>query len=98
MLSESYSNKLVKKIQEIERIDLKSKNKSIEDRATLEQVLDQRTMLILQKLHNSGLLVKLNGCVATGKEANVYHSIVSTDKLLENSSLTQSEINKYKDY
>lgn len=95
MLSESYSKNLIKKIQNIENIDFKSKNKSIEDRATLEQVLDQRTMIILQKLYNSGLLVKLNGCVATGKEANVYHSIVNTDKLLENSSLTPAEIRKY---
>lgn len=55
-------------------------------------------MVILQKLHNSGLLIKLNGCVATGKEANVQHSVVSTDKLLENSSLTKDEIKKYANY
>lgn len=94
MLSNSYSLNLVKRIQEIEKSDIRSQNKSIEDRATLEQVLDQRTMQVLQKLHNAGLLLKLNGCVATGKEANVYHAMVSTDKLLDNSSLTQAEVNK----
>lgn len=94
MLSNSYSSKLIKRIQEIEKTDIRCQNKSIEDRATLEQVLDQRTMQVLQKLYNSSLLIKLNGCVATGKEANVYHAIVSIDKLLDNSSLTQAEVNK----
>ena len=43
-------------------------------RATREQVLDPRTRLILFKLINSGVLASINGCVSTGKEANVYHA------------------------
>jgi len=51
-------------------------------------------MQVLHKLHNSGLLIKLNGCVASGKEANVYHSLLDKNKLLENSSLTPAEMKK----
>ncbi|CDW96768.1 hypothetical protein [Sporisorium scitamineum] len=44
------------------------------DRATVEGVLDPRTMIILYKMVNRGLLEYVNGCVSTGKEANVYHA------------------------
>lgn len=36
-------------------------------RATVEQVLDPRTMLILKKLINNGTLTQINGCLSTGK-------------------------------
>jgi RIO kinase 1 len=45
---------------------------------TKEQVLDQRTRLIVFKMTNS-ILKEVNGCISTGKEASVYHA-VSTDK------------------
>jgi RIO kinase 1 len=45
-----------------------------DDRATNEQVLDPRTRLILFKLINTGQLKEINGCISTGKEANVYHA------------------------
>ena len=44
------------------------------NRATSEQVLDPRTRMILFKLINRGLLNEINGCISTGKEANVYHA------------------------
>ncbi|KAH6912610.1 atypical/RIO/RIO1 protein kinase [Coprinopsis sp. MPI-PUGE-AT-0042] len=44
------------------------------DRATNEQVLDPRTRLILFKMIGRGLIHEVNGCVSTGKEANVYHA------------------------
>lgn len=43
------------------------------NRATVEQVLDPRTMRFLAKLINKGILSRINGCISTGKEANVYH-------------------------
>jgi len=43
------------------------------DRATVEQALDPRTRLILFKMLNRGIFSEINGCVSTGKEANVYH-------------------------
>ena len=42
------------------------------DRATSEQVLDPRTRMILFKLLGRNIIIKINGCVSTGKEANVY--------------------------
>ncbi|THH20099.1 hypothetical protein EW146_g1176 [Bondarzewia mesenterica] len=44
------------------------------DRATNEQVLDPRTRIILFKMIGRGLVNEVNGCVSTGKEANVYHA------------------------
>lgn len=56
------------------RIRTKDKN----DRATAEQVMDPRTRIILFKLLNRGVISEINGCISTGKEANVYHA--TTDK------------------
>lgn len=44
------------------------------NRATAEQVLDPRTRMILFKMINRGILYEINGCISTGKEANVYHA------------------------
>ena len=54
--------------------EVQSKTKDKKDRATVENVLDPRTMTILTKLLKNGLLSEINGCVSTGKEANVYHA------------------------
>jgi len=45
-----------------------------DERATTEHVLDPRTRLLLFKMLNSGVINQINGCVSTGKEANVYHA------------------------
>lgn len=44
------------------------------DRATVEQVLDGRTRLLLLKMINRNVVSEIHGCVSTGKEANVYHA------------------------
>ncbi|XP_072219707.1 serine/threonine-protein kinase RIO1 [Leuresthes tenuis] len=44
------------------------------DRATVEQVLDPRTRMILFKMLSRGVICEINGCISTGKEANVYHA------------------------
>ncbi|KAF8577047.1 RIO1-domain-containing protein [Ramaria rubella] len=54
-----------------ERANAKDKS----DRATSEQVLDPRTRIILFKMIGRGLISEVNGCVSTGKEANVYHAL-----------------------
>ncbi|QRW06600.1 atypical/RIO/RIO1 protein kinase [Ceratobasidium sp. AG-Ba] len=54
-----------------ERANAKDKS----DRATNEQVLDPRTRIILFKMIGRGLIWEVNGCVSTGKEANVYHAL-----------------------
>ena len=45
------------------------------ERATVENVMDPRTRLLLYKLVNGGVLQCVNGCVSTGKEANVYYAV-----------------------
>jgi hypothetical protein len=45
-----------------------------DDRATSEQVMDPRTRLMLFKLLNSGFMSEIDGCLSTGKEANVYYA------------------------
>ena len=45
-----------------------------DDRATSEQVLDPRTRLLLFKLVSTGICDKIDGCLSTGKEANVYYA------------------------
>lgn len=43
-------------------------------RATVEQVLDPRTMMVLSKFLKRGLFEEIHGCISTGKEANVYYA------------------------
>lgn len=45
------------------------------DRATSEQVLDPRTRMILLQMINRNVITEVNGCISTGKEANVYHAL-----------------------
>jgi RIO kinase 1 len=52
-----------------------TKNVDRSERATVENVMDPRTRMILYKLVNSGFLKEINGCVSTGKEANVYYAV-----------------------
>jgi RIO kinase 1 len=59
-----------------EKILVKDKS----DRATNEQVLDPRTRLILFKMLGRELIERIDGCVSTGKEANVYHALAPGGK------------------
>ncbi|VEU20715.1 DEKNAAC101644 [Brettanomyces naardenensis] len=45
------------------------------ERATVDQVLDPRTVGFLGKLFKNGTITRINGCISTGKEANVYHAV-----------------------
>ncbi|CAI8613110.1 unnamed protein product [Vicia faba] len=47
------------------------------DRATVEQAIDPRTRMVLFKMMNRGVFQDMNGCISTGKEANVYHATKS---------------------
>ncbi|KAG0440017.1 putative serine/threonine-protein kinase RIO1 like protein [Dictyocoela muelleri] len=42
------------------------------DRATTDKVLDNKTMMILKKLEEKGVLKGIRGCISSGKEANIY--------------------------
>ena len=70
------------------------------DRATVEQVLDPRTRLILFKWLNRNIIHSIHGCISTGKEANVYHAISSDNtplaiKIYKTSILTFKDRDRY---
>lgn len=70
------------------------------DRATVESVLDKRTGYILHKLLNQGFIETINGCVSTGKEANVYYAELRTGveaaiKIYKTSILEFKDRDKY---
>ncbi|KAF9964109.1 Serine/threonine-protein kinase RIO1 [Mortierella alpina] len=56
----------------------RTKNTDKSDRATSDQVLDPRTRIILFKMLNRNIIYEVNGCISTGKEANVYHARTET--------------------
>nr|XP_018918258.1 PREDICTED: serine/threonine-protein kinase RIO1-like [Bemisia tabaci] len=67
--AKNYLNETTRRTEN-ERLRIKDK----QDRATAEQVMDPRTRMILFKLLNKGVVCQVNGCISTGKEANVYHA------------------------
>lgn len=70
--ADSVINKVTEKSRQREAEMYRVKDKS--DRATVEQVLDPRTRMILFKMLTRGVISEINGCISTGKEANVYHA------------------------
>lgn len=52
-----------------------ARDKDKADRATSEQVLDQRTRMILYQLIQRGIVGEVHGAISTGKEANVYGAV-----------------------
>ncbi|KAH7329477.1 RIO1 family-domain-containing protein [Stachybotrys elegans] len=69
------------------------KEKDKADRATSEQVLDQRTRMILLQMINRGLVSEVHGAISTGKEANVYGAVAYDEATGEP---TQRAIKVYK--
>jgi RIO kinase 1 len=53
----------------------KENNRDKSDRATTEQVLDPKTRMLLLQMINRNIVSEINGCISTGKEANVYHAV-----------------------
>jgi RIO kinase 1 len=80
-----------------ERFGPFTKDKS--DRATVEEVLDPRTKIILFKLMNSGFISELNGSISRGKEANVFYAQSAEGeraiKIYKTSILTFKKRRKY---
>ncbi|VDD76096.1 unnamed protein product [Mesocestoides corti] len=50
-------------------------NRDKSDRATTDHALDRRSCAILYKMMSQGVYDEINGCISTGKEANVYHAV-----------------------
>lgn len=78
----------------------RTKSKDKKDRATAEQVMDPRTRMILFKFLQRGLIAEINGCISTGKEANVYHATTQNQgdraiKVYKTSILVFKDRDKY---
>ncbi|GLD96067.1 hypothetical protein PINS_up004745 [Pythium insidiosum] len=71
-LSKAAQNQLQRSLRNEESGRIKHTGR--DDRATVEQVLDPRTRMILFRMLNQGIVTEINGCLSTGKEANVYHA------------------------
>jgi RIO kinase 1 len=56
----------------VERRDKMLTHDATKERATVEEVFDQTTRMIVFDMLNSGILYELNGAVSSGKEAKVY--------------------------
>ncbi|XP_076246654.1 RIO kinase 1 [Calliopsis andreniformis] len=92
------ANLLIENDKRAEKNRLRTKDKH--DRATVEQVLDPRTRMTLFKLLNQGVIAEINGCISTGKEANVYHATSKTGvefaiKIYKTSILQFKDRDKY---
>ncbi|CAM9728010.1 unnamed protein product, partial [Chrysoparadoxa australica] len=73
-----HSHLVVNSISKAEKAGAtRSRHTGRDDRATSEQVMDPRTRLVLFKLLNKGFLQRIEGCLSTGKEANVYYAVGS---------------------
>lgn len=72
------ANLLIQTERRLENYRIRTKDKH--DRATAEQVMDPRTRMILFKLLSRGVITEVNGCISTGKEANVYHASSKSEK------------------
>lgn len=76
LLPGNVANVLIESNRRAEKNRTRMKDKH--DRATVEQVLDPRTRIILFKLLNKGTIANINGCISAGKEANVYYATSKT--------------------
>lgn len=97
-LPQHTTNLLIENQKRLQNERIRTKDKH--DRATAEQVMDPRTRMILFKLLNRNIITEVNGCISTGKEANVYHASSKTGqdyaiKIYKTSILVFKDRDKY---
>ena len=77
------------------------KNKDKADYATAERVIDQRTRTILFKMLDRQIITSIDGCLSTGKEANVYRACSESGdmavKIYETTNLVFKDREQYVD-
>lgn len=64
--------RLARQEKAIERRDKMLERDISSERATLEEVFDQATLMVIYRFMSSGILYEVNGVVSSGKEARVY--------------------------
>ena len=73
-MSRKAKEKLAHKEKTIERRDKMLEHDFSSERATIEEVFDRATLMVIYQFLKSGLLYEVNGVVNAGKEARVYWS------------------------
>lgn len=58
----------------------KKKDKDKSDRSVVEKVIGPKTERLFEKWIKNGVIRTINGCVSSGKEANVYHAVAGDGK------------------
>jgi len=76
-LSNRVNNQLKQTEDKLDKNRMRKKDKA--DKATVDDCLDERTMTVMNKLLDNEKLNEFGGCIATGKEANVYSGQGSWD-------------------
>ena len=71
-MSRKAQERLAHNERRIERRDKMLVHDMTKERATVEEVFDQTTRMVVFDLLNSGVFYELNGVVSSGKEARVY--------------------------
>jgi RIO kinase 1 len=71
-MSRRAQNKLAHKEKTVEKRDKMLVHDFSTERATVEEVFDQATRMVIYQLLNSGILYEVHGVVNAGKEARVY--------------------------
>jgi RIO kinase 1 len=71
-MSRNVREKIARRERSVERRDRMLIHDHTHDRATIEEVFDQSTRMVLYRFLNSGILNEVHGVVSAGKEARVY--------------------------
>jgi RIO kinase 1 len=71
-MSKKAQERLAHRERTVERRDRMLIHDMTKERATVEEVFDQTTRMVVFDLLNSGVLYELNGVISSGKEARVY--------------------------
>jgi RIO kinase 1 len=71
-MSRRAQKKLAHKEKTVERRDKMLVHDFSNERATLEEVFDKATLMVIYQLLNSGVLYEVHGVVNAGKEARIY--------------------------
>ncbi len=79
-MSKKAHERLAHNEKRLERRDKMLVHDKANERATVEEVFDQTTRLIVFDLLNDGILYEVNGVISSGKEARVYWGINKENK------------------
>jgi RIO kinase 1 len=71
-MSRKVGERLAHRERTVERRDKMLNHDFSAERATLEEVFDQSTLMVIYGFLNSGVLDEVHGVVSAGKEARVY--------------------------